>query len=97
MNTGEDDRSTKDKINVLSCSPSLIPVVIPVGGPEVSLFKEALEAVGSSSLEEFVIRFNVDILSPLVKHADEEVSEGGSGWEGGMSEVCGGGGRWEGG
>lgn len=40
----------------------------------VTAFREALEAVGSISLNEFSIRFNVDILSPLVKHADAEVS-----------------------
>lgn len=51
-------------------------MAVHLGGPEVvSAFREALAGVGSSSLEEFIIRFNVDILSPLVKHADEEVRE----------------------
>ena len=39
-----------------------------------SAFKEALDEAGSTSMEEFVIRFNVDIFSPHINHADEEVS-----------------------
>ena len=41
------------------------------GEPE--LIKEALMEAGSSSMEEFLVHFNVDILSPGVIHADEEV------------------------
>lgn len=37
-------------------------------------FKEALMESGSSSLQEFAIEFNVDILSPQVSHADDEQS-----------------------
>ena len=49
-------------------------VVALIGRPEVaSAFQEALREAGSTSMEEFVIRFNVDILSPGVDHADPEV------------------------
>ena len=45
------------------------------GVPEVdSAFCEALKQAGSSSLEEFVINFNVDIMAPLARHADDPVS-----------------------
>lgn len=48
--------------------------IVTEGRPEVvAAFKAALEGAGSTSHEEFVIRFNVDILSPKVQHADEEV------------------------
>ena len=40
-----------------------------------SAYREALLEVGSTSLDEFLIHFNVDILSPLVQHADDEVGE----------------------
>ena len=44
------------------------------GRPEVATaFQEALKEAGSTSQDEFVIRFNVDILSPGVDHADTEV------------------------
>ena len=42
--------------------------------PEVAAaIKEAAVAAGSTSSEEYTIKFNVDILAPNVKHADSEV------------------------
>ena len=35
--------------------------------------KEAAMAAGSTSPDEYTIKFNVDILAPGVKHADTEV------------------------
>lgn len=40
---------------------------------EPEIFKESLLEAGSCSLKEFRVQFNVDILSPQVDHADEEV------------------------
>lgn len=42
--------------------------------PEVAAaIKEAAAAAGSTSPDEYAIKFNVDILAPIVKHADTEV------------------------
>ena len=47
---------------------------LPSGRPEVAgAFQDALREAGSTSLEEFVIQFNVDILAPGVDHADDKV------------------------
>ncbi len=39
-----------------------------------SAFKKALEESGSQSQEEFLLQFNVDILTPELRHAEDEVS-----------------------
>lgn len=42
--------------------------------PEVvAAVREALAEVGSTNPNTFELRFNVDILSPVVKHAESEV------------------------
>jgi len=53
-------------------------VHVVVGQPfGTSAFKKALEEAGSLSQEEFLIQFNVDILTPDLQHADTEVSSDG--------------------
>ena len=42
--------------------------------PEVAAaVKEALVEVGSTNMDNFELKYNVDILSPVVKHAEPEV------------------------
>ena len=42
--------------------------------PEVAAaVKEALAEVGSTNMDNFELKYNVDILSPVVKHAEPEV------------------------
>ena len=42
--------------------------------PEVAAaIKEAAKEAGSSSAEEYTVKFNVDILAPIVKHTDSQV------------------------
>ena len=49
------------------CCPS-------IDHPEVAAaIKEAAKEAGSSSAEEYTVKFNVDILAPIVKHADSQV------------------------
>ena len=44
--------------------------------PEVAAaIKEAAMQAGSTSSEEYSVKFNVDILAPIVKLADSEVTE----------------------
>ena len=48
----------------------------PTDHPEVAAaIKEAAKEAGSTSSEEYTVKFNVDILAPIVKHADSEVNE----------------------
>ena len=55
--------------------PELIFIFLPSADhPEVAAaIREAAREAGSSSAEEYTVKFNVDILAPNVKHADPQV------------------------
>ena len=53
-----------------------IYLLAPTDHPEVAAaIKEAAKEAGSSSAEEYTVKFNVDVLAPIVKHADSEVTK----------------------
>ena len=58
------------------CSYILFCFFLPSADhPEVAAaIREAAREAGSSSAEEYTVKFNVDILAPNVKHADSQVS-----------------------
>ena len=56
---------------IISC---IIAPPPPTDHPEVAAaIKEAAKEAGSSSADEYTVKFNVDILAPIVKHADSQV------------------------
>ncbi len=51
-----------------------VPYCVSSDLPEVAAaVKAALTEAGSTNLDNFELKYNVDVLSPVVKHAESEV------------------------